>query len=216
MNSAPIPSAGIPAPTSAPPTSAEIDAALIKAGLASDIGFSDFVRELIIRDEAGYVNSATDPGGATRYGFSLRLARQIKIVGGESLDIDSDGDIDADDMKRMPLHLAIRMFHDRFWLTQGFPVLVPYVRRKIANLAVVMGPTMACRILQRAVRACGGPALIDDGVIGPKTADAVSQIGALTLMPAIRSEAAGFFRSLVAARPSSLGDLKGWLNRAYR
>jgi lysozyme family protein len=203
------------APTAAPPSPAEIDAALIKAGLASDQGFSTFIHELIGLDEAGFVESVADPGGATRYGFSLRLARQIESVGGESLDIDRDGDIDADDIKLLPLHLAVRLYH-RFWTIQGFPALVPYIRRKLANLAVVMGPQMACRILQRAVRACGGPVLKDDGVIGPKTADAVAMISAHKLMPAIRSEAAGFFRSLVAARPASAVFLNGWLNRAYR
>jgi len=208
--------APIPAPTSAAPSSEEIDAALIKAGMASDQAFSAFVQELIGRDEAGFVVSVTDPGGATRYGFSLRLARQLKSVNGESLDIDGDGDIDADDIKLLPLHMAVRMFYDTFWLIQGFPALVPYIRRKLANLAVVMGPAQAGRLLQRAIRACGGPVLADDGVIGPQTVSAAAQINALQLMFAIRAEAAGFFRALAAARPSSQGDLNGWLNRAYR
>jgi lysozyme family protein len=208
--------ATIPAPTAAPPSPAEIDEALIKAGLASEQGFSAFIHELIIRDEAGFVDSPKDPGGATRYGFSLRLARKIRTVAGESLDIDGDGAIDADDIKRLPLHLAIRMFYERFWLIRGFAALVPYIRRKIANLAVVMGPVQAGVILQRAVRACGGPVLVEDGVIGPKTADAVSRVSALTLMPAIRAEAAGVFRSIAAGRPDSQTFLKGWLARAYR
>ena len=46
--------------------------------------------------------------------------------------------------------------------------------------------------------------------------DALSSIGPLRLMPAIRSEAAGFFRALAAARPDSAAFLQGWLNRAYR
>jgi lysozyme family protein len=209
-------SAAPTAPTAAAPSEAEINEALIRAGLSTDLGFCTFVTELIRLDEGGFVNHAKDPGGATRYGVSLRFARQVSHAAGESLDIDRDGDIDADDIKMLPLHLAVRLYYDRFWLIQGFPALVPYVRRKLANLAVVMGPNMACRILQRALRACDGPKLVEDGVIGPRTADALSSIGPLRLMPAIRSEAAGFFRALAAARPDSAAFLQGWLNRAYR
>ena len=47
--------------------------------------------------EGGYVDDPDDPGGATRFGISLRLLKKMGKLG----DIDGDGDIDADDIRRL-------------------------------------------------------------------------------------------------------------------
>jgi hypothetical protein len=47
--------------------------------------------------EGGFVNDPKDPGGATKYGISLRFLRDLAPELG---DVDGDGDVDADDVRR--------------------------------------------------------------------------------------------------------------------
>ncbi len=58
-----------------------------------------------------------------------------------------------------------------------------------------------------------GPILSDDGVLGPKSIIALNDYPTYMLLPALKSEAAGYYRSL--KYNGSQDFLKGWLNRAY-
>jgi lysozyme family protein len=58
-------------------------------------------------------------------------------------------------------------------------------------------------------------ALADDGVLGPASRAAIRDALQLPLLAALRSEAAGFYRGLVAAKPAFKRFEAGWLNRAY-
>lgn len=51
----------------------------------------------VLKVEGGYVDDPNDAGGATNWGISLRFVKQS----GVDLDIDGDGDIDAEDMKAL-------------------------------------------------------------------------------------------------------------------
>ena len=86
------------------------------------------------------------------------------------------------------------------------------------DLAVNIGPGHAARCLQRALRACG-KRVDEDGSIGDGTRTAARAANQIALMAALRSEAAGYYRTLAADthRPGSGADefLNGWLNRAY-
>ena len=63
-----------------------------------------------------------------------------------------------------------------------------------------------------------GVKLLEDGVVGAKTLSAVSSCDEHELLVACRSEAAGFYRTLVAGHPHLGVFLNGpnaWLARAY-
>jgi lysozyme family protein len=67
--------------------------------------------------------------------------------------------------------------------------------------------------LQRALRANHWP-VTEDGILGTKTRTAANAFTG-GLAPALRSEAAGFYRVLVAKHPQFKRFLNGWTRRAY-
>ncbi len=92
-----------------------------------------------------------------------------------------------------------------------------YIARKILSLSYNMGPGPAHKLLQQAVRACPQTDILKpDGVLGPATRMAVNRQDPIVLLAALKSEAAGFYRSLVARQPRQEKFINGWLNRAYK
>lgn len=179
--------------------------------------FSEAVKA-VLEHEGGFVNDEDDPGGATNYGISLRFIRQELEgleVAGIDMDKDADGDVDADDVRLLTREDAIHLYYTHFWKEYGYEQLPEGVGAKVFDLAVNMGPRPAHKHMQRAVRAAEGDNIADDGIIGPVTLQAVREVDEVALLASIRSEAAGFYRVLVAKRPKFKKYETGWLRRAY-
>jgi len=174
----------------------------------------------VLQHEGGFVNDPDDPGGATNYGVSLRfLLSQGELDrdqdGWLDFDFDRDGDIDGFDVSAMTQEQAIMIYRDFWWDKYHYDTLPGMVAMKVFDFSVNMGPGQAHILLQRALRANGCRDIEDDGVIGPITRRAVVSGDALSILAALRSEAAGFYRRLAATNPVRKKYLKGWLTRAY-
>lgn len=105
-------------------------------------------------------------------------------------------------------------YRERFWLPEYERIEDQELSLKLFDLAVNAGPHQAHKLLQRAVLAAGTP-IKDDGVLGPVTLAAVNEARPDTLLAALRSEAAGFYRVLAAKDAGRERFLTGWLKRAY-
>ncbi len=174
--------------------------------------------DVVFKHEGYYSNDKDDPGGATKYGWSLRAAQNagdLDLDGILDFDIDGDGDIDIEDIKALDMDDAKRLYKIHYWDLYGYEELPEIIAIKTFDLAVVMGARQAHKLLQRAVRSANHPQIADDGIIGSQTLKAVQSCEKSELIAALRSEAAGFFRLLVNIRPRSKKYLNGWLNRAY-
>ena len=174
----------------------------------------------VLQHEGGISADPDDPGGITRWGISLRWlikAGQLDLDhdGLKDGDVDGDGDIDAADILAMPRERAASLYRHHWWEKGGYDrIRDPVVAVKTFDFAVNMGFGPAHRCLQRAARACRH-LIADDGVIGPQTLAAANAIEGNALAAALKSEAAGFYRGLVTARPVFAKYEQGWLNRAY-
>lgn len=159
-----------------------------------------------------YTDDAADPGGATKWGISLRF---LQGLGGDLGDVNADGAVNEGDVKGLTRHQAIDFYRAHWWDRYKYDRLHdPLTAIKVFDLAVNMGPGEAHRCLQRALRA-HHLLVTEDGVLGSKTRTAANAVVGNSVAPALRSEAAGFYRMLVAEHPRFKRFLGGWLNRAY-
>ncbi|MGA9722703.1 MAG: glycosyl hydrolase 108 family protein [Candidatus Binatus sp.] len=161
----------------------------------------------VLAEEGGYVNDPADPGGETNFGISKRSFPTL-------------------DIKNLTRDQAIEIYSKYFWLRPGFNRLKGDVAVKVFDLGIVIGDTHAVTLLQRALRACGAgsfakePRYPDDGTLDLHTVEAANSfINVAALLAALRSEAAGYFRTTDAIAHQTRGGnhpfLAGWLKRAY-
>ena len=98
--------------------------------------------------EGGFVDHPADPGGATNWGVTQRVARANGYTG---------------DMRDFPQDAAKTIYRKAYWDSVRADELPGGLRYAVFDAAVNSGPTQAVKWLQRAVGAA------DDGRIGPQT-----------------------------------------------
>jgi lysozyme family protein len=164
-----------------------------------------------------FTNDISDPGGATKYGISLRFLKRITEG-----DIDHDGDIDADDVKDLSWSGAKYIYEKHFW-HPSFENLHPQIASKLFDMRVNMGPVQATKIIQAThneleqflkdnERNHIKDILEVDGVMGPRTLRACTRD---ELLKPLIYQAAQFYFNLADKRPESRKYLLGWLRRTY-
>lgn len=167
----------------------------------------------VLEHEGGYVNHPSDPGGATKYGISLRY---LQKRGDKLGDFDGDGDIDVDDIRSMTVPMAKATYEAGFWVPNKLgEVKSQMAATKIFDMCVNMGSKQAWKIAQRAVSAMGTP-LIDDGVVGPQTLQAINNLNHFDydLVISIRELQRSFYTGIMKRKPKLQAFSLGWYRRA--
>ena len=79
---------------------------------------SDFelARPTVLRHEGGYVNNPNDPGGATKYGISLRWLKGQGLLG----DVTHDMVVDIKDIQALTVDQAAGFYRVQWWDKYGF------------------------------------------------------------------------------------------------
>lgn len=173
----------------------------------------------ILKHEGKVADHPNDSGGATSYGISLRFLCQTNDLDDDTWqdgDINRDGRINLDDVLGITPDDAAKFYRLYFWESSNYSRIQDQsIATKCLDLAVNMGNRWANRVTQRAVRATIGLKLKEDGIIGNKTIHAINMCPPDKLMIAMRAEAAGHYRLLLAKQPKFEVFINGWLNRAY-
>lgn len=163
----------------------------------------------VINEEGGYVNDPKDPGGATRWGVSIRAHKED--IG----DLDHDGDIDAEDVRILPLDQAKAIYHEQYWTAIRGDELPGSLALAMLDTAVNCGTRRAIILLQRSVAA------VVDGEFGPDTLRRVLKHSDLAATNLLANRLA-YYKTLSSygrygkgwrARVARLGDLVKQLHR---
>ncbi|WP_418593822.1 holin-associated N-acetylmuramidase [Ponticoccus sp. (in: a-proteobacteria)] len=181
--------------------------------------FQNRVRQLagqIVAREGGYVNDPDDPGGATKHGVTIHTMRRL------GLDLDGDGDVDAEDVKRLGHGQAVEIFLTHYFLRPRIAELPEALHATVFDMYVNAG-TNAVKILQRLLNQMAERVAVD-GVIGPQTIGAAARAHAKApdhLADAYGIARRNYYFALADQRPASrkyarsrAGGKGGWIRRA--
>lgn len=175
----------------------------------------DLAKEIVIR-EGGFVNDPDDPGGATKHGVTIGTLRRL------GLDLDNDGDVDIDDVKRISTDFAVEIYTKEYFTKPKLDMLPAVIQASVFDMYVNAGNN-AIKILQRLLIQMGRTVTVD-GVIGPQTIH--ESLAAYQSAPEHFADAYGIARrnyyfSIADSRPTSrkyaitkAGGKGGWISRA--
>ena len=138
------------------------------------------------------------------------------------LDLDGDGAVTAEDVKRLTQAQAVDIFIRHYFLDPGISQLPERVQASVFDMYVNAGAN-AVKILQRLLNQMGHRVVVD-GVIGPQTSAAAAQAdvaGPKHFVDAYGIARRNYYFRLADRRPASrkyartrAGGKGGWIRRA--
>jgi lysozyme family protein len=175
----------------------------------------DIAEEIVAR-EGGYVNDPDDPGGATNHGVTIHTMRRL------GLDLDGDGRVTAEDVRRLPRARAVEIFLEHYFRRPRIGELPQPLHATVFDMHVNAGAN-AVRLLQRLFGQMRFQCAVD-GVIGPQTIRVSHQAMAAApdhLVDAYGIARRNYYYDLADRRPASRkfarrrdGGKGGWITRA--
>lgn len=171
---------------------------------------------VLVHEGSTFTNDPSDPGGATKYGVSLRWLKSIGQDANGHLagDLDHDGDVDITDIRNMTVNDAMALYESKWWNPYPFSLLDSQrVATKVFDTAVNMGTHRAFRLLQTAL-VVRGRQLAIDGLWGPTTTISTNLAEPTQLCLEFCTQQADYYTALVRHHPPFAKYKNGWLNRA--
>lgn len=151
--------------------------------------FIKWVKWIISWEGEAYENDPDDPGGETKYGIDKRSHPKV-------------------DIKNLTKDKAIEIYYNSYWIKNKCDIMPEKVGEVYGNICVNMGSGNASKWIQEVL------GLKADGIIGPKTIEAISKIekpNVIAHLLILRIEK--YYKSLASEKPKFAKYLKGWLNR---
>jgi len=174
------------------------------------------IARAIVAREGGYVDDPDDPGGATNYGVTIHTMRRLGLA------LDGDGDVDAQDVRRLTVDQAVSIYLEHYFRRPGIGLLPVPLQATVFDMYVNAG-AQAVRLLQRMLGEFGEPVAVDGG-LGPLTAAAAARAFGKAprhLVDAYGIARRNYYYRLADRRPASRkyarrrdGGKGGWIRRA--
>lgn len=170
--------------------------------------------EVILKHEGTPTNhwvcDPRDPGGETQWGISMLFIKNEKITPQE-LGI---ANFNPGCLKAVTLDTVKNIYKKYFWDRYHYEKINDNnVATKIFDAAVNMGPKRGHILAQRAANDCGQKISID-GIIGPKTIEAINNCQPSEFLNQMIVQMSNYYNNLVKQKPQLQCFLKNWLYRA--
>jgi lysozyme family protein len=169
--------------------------------MMAKVDFFEEAVEVVLAHEGGYRNRPSDPGGETNFGITRRSYPHL-------------------DIRKLTRTAAALIYKKDWWEKYGYAQIGNRaLRLKVFDHAVNIGPGRAHRFLQEAanelIQKGGGEAgllLRVDGVLGPRTFEAVNALEDTFLLLRFLSRVHKHYKRCAVKQPD---ELKGWENRLW-
>lgn len=162
----------------------------------------DLFLPIVLKFEGGYANDPTDPGGETNKGITMAVFRECSH---ELLGVDPT----SSSLKALTDVQAGIIYKARYWdKMQGDSIRTQELANIVCDFYVNAG-TNATKLLQRVVNGMGAT-VVEDGVIGPATLQALTKLPTEQVYRAYKQGRIAYYKTLGRRFPQFL---EGWLKR---
>ena len=134
----------------------------------------------LLKDEGGYGDHPSDPGGPTNFGITLADARRYW-----------KGNATAADVRAMPQSVARKIYRERYWNATRCDELPAGVDYAVFDYGVNSGVGRAGKVLRRVLKLSDASSVVSDDVVA-----AALRANASVLVKSICAERLAFLRSL--------------------
>lgn len=169
-----------------------------------------FINDVIAR-EGGFVDNPADPGGATNFGITERVARAHGYTGA---------------MRDLPRATAVKIYNEQYWLKTKFDLIgdiAPHLSGRLLDISVNMGPSTAIGFLRRCLNVLNRSGVSGSNSVPTACIDSslLSALGALlgargaegeqVLIKAINALQGARYIDLAEHRPADRVFVYGWI-----
>ena len=174
------------------------------------------IADFVLGHEGGFVNDPDDPGGITNFGFT---AKYLTGLNRWQYDLDGDGVIGLDDMKKFTRNSAVAELY-AIWVSDNYHLIKGLeISKRVFDFAVNAGQVTAVKLLQRTYNFYVNSATLkEDGILGNMTVAAINALDdkqQIIFLGRLRSAKANYYDHLVHEKPGMEKFHRGWLKRAY-
>lgn len=162
----------------------------------------DIFAPKLLRWEGGFVNDPDDPGGATNFGVTLNTWKRV------GHDKDGDGDIDAEDIRKLSLADAKGVLKKYFWdKCHADDIRSQSVAEMLVDFMYNSGG-VAIYKLQKTL------GIVQDGVIGPQTLRVLnSHPNQRQVFEQLKQYRLQYIDYIISRKPRLAKFSRGWKNR---
>lgn len=154
--------------------------------------------------EGGYSNNPNDRGGPTNFGITQNDLANFRGHG-----------VTAEDVKNMSIEEAKTIYKTKYWDPCGLDSVINYKKALVIfDQGVLCGTKTSAKRAQSSINAIGKGKLLVDGVIGPKSIEAINQSDESQFCLEFIALTQHYFIDIVLRNQSQLVFLKGWINRS--